>query len=131
MAWRHRMRAPRQMPDEIRPGEVRTPIDPGSLPGDARLIFIGRARTPWISRENCPKNLREARERGGSARIEIDPPWRLGLRDLAAGEAITVLTWLQHAPRDHATARLRPASSPSARRSAPTRSASTWCGFSR
>lgn len=88
------------MTKEDRPGEIRSKDDPALLEGDARLVFIGRARTPWRSREECPKNLREARERGGSATIEIDAPWRLGLRDLAAGEAIIVLTWLHQARRD-------------------------------
>jgi tRNA-Thr(GGU) m(6)t(6)A37 methyltransferase TsaA len=88
------------MTHSIRPGEIRSPVDPDSQPGDARLVFIGRALTPWTSREDCPKNVREARERGGSARIEIDPPWRAGLRDLAAGEAVIVLTWLGQARRD-------------------------------
>jgi tRNA-Thr(GGU) m(6)t(6)A37 methyltransferase TsaA len=84
----------------IRPGEIASPLDPASLPGDAGLVFIGRARTPWSSREDCPKNLREARERGGTASIEVDAAWRAGLRDLVAGEAIVVLTWLDRARRD-------------------------------
>ena len=88
------------MTSGIRPGEIASPLDPASLPGDARLVFIGRARTPWTSREDCPKNLREARERGGGGWIEIDMPWRAGLRDLVAGEAIIVLTWLDRARRD-------------------------------
>ena len=88
------------MTSSIRPGEIRASVDPESQAGDARLVFIGRARTPWTSREDCPKNVREARERGGSAWIEIDPPWRPGLRDLAAGEAVIVLTWLDRARRD-------------------------------
>jgi tRNA-Thr(GGU) m(6)t(6)A37 methyltransferase TsaA len=88
------------MTNSIRPGEIRSSVDPESQPGDARLVFIGRARTPWTSREDCPKNMREARERGGSARIEIDPPWRAGLRDLSVGDAVIVLTWLDQARRD-------------------------------
>jgi len=88
------------MTKTIRPGEVRTSIDPASEVGDARLVFIGRAFTPWTNREECPKNIREARERGGSARIEIAPEWRPGLRDLRAGEAIIVLTWMDQARRD-------------------------------
>ena len=87
------------MPDSIRPGEVRSAIDPANLPGDAKLVFIGRARTPWTARKECPKNLREARERGGGARLDVDPPWRDGLRDLTAGEAIIALTWLDRAAR--------------------------------
>jgi tRNA-Thr(GGU) m(6)t(6)A37 methyltransferase TsaA len=84
----------------LRPGEVRAALDPATHTGDAHLIFIGRARTPWTDRETSPKNLREARERGGSARVEIDTKWRLGLRDLAAGDAIVVLTWMHEARRD-------------------------------
>jgi len=83
-----------------RPGEIRTPVDPADQAGDAKLIFIGRARTPWNIREACPKNLREAREPGGFARIEVDPEWRPGLRDLEPGEAIIVLTWMNQARRD-------------------------------
>ena len=88
------------MTSEIRPGEIPSPLDPAGHDGDARLVFIGRARTPWASRDDCPKNLRQARERGGTARIEIDQPWRMGLRDLSAGDAIIVLTWLDRARRD-------------------------------
>jgi tRNA-Thr(GGU) m(6)t(6)A37 methyltransferase TsaA len=88
------------MPDSIRPGEIRSSVDPENQPGNARLVFIGRARTPWTNREDCPKNLRQARERGGQAHLEIDQPWRLGLRDLSTGEAIIVLTWLDRARRD-------------------------------
>ena len=88
------------MTSAIRPGEIRSSLDPATQPGDARLVFIGRAKTPWTSRDDCPKNVREARQRGGAARIEIDAPWRLGLRDLIAGEAIIVLTWLDRARRD-------------------------------
>jgi len=88
------------MSDAIRPGEIRSTIDPSAQAADAELIFIGRARTRWISNEDCPKNLREARERGGGASIEIDPAWRAGLRDLLAGEAIIVLSWLDRGRRD-------------------------------
>lgn len=88
------------MADPLRPGEIASPLDPASQAGDAQLVFIGRARTPWTSREDCPKNLQEARERGGGAWIEIDAPWRAGLRDLVAGESIIVLTWLDRARRD-------------------------------
>ena len=88
------------MTKTIRPGEVRTSIDPANEADDARLIFIGRARTQWTNREECPKNIREARERGAPARIEIEPEWRPGLADLRVGEAIIVLTWMDQARRD-------------------------------
>jgi tRNA-Thr(GGU) m(6)t(6)A37 methyltransferase TsaA len=88
------------MTETIRPGEIRASIDPANKAGDAQLVFIGQARTQWTLREECPKNIREARERGGSARIEIEPEWRPGLHDLSAGEAIIVLTWMHRARRD-------------------------------
>ena len=88
------------MTESIRPGEVRSSIDPANEAGDARLVFIGRARTPWTNRDECPKNIREARELGRPARIEIEPEWRPGLRDLRAGETIIVLTWMDQARRD-------------------------------
>ncbi len=88
------------MTTSLRPGEIRSPLDLASQPGDVHLVYIGRARTPWTSREDCPKNLRQARERGGKAWIEIDQPWRTGLRDLSSGEAIIVLTWMDRARRD-------------------------------
>jgi tRNA-Thr(GGU) m(6)t(6)A37 methyltransferase TsaA len=83
-----------------RPGEIRAPVNPAERPADAGLAFIGRARTPWTDRNDMPHNLRQARERGGWARIEIDAPWRLGLKDLAAGDAIALLTWFDRARRD-------------------------------
>jgi tRNA-Thr(GGU) m(6)t(6)A37 methyltransferase TsaA len=89
------------MSNSIRPGEIRAPTDPSSEEaGDARLVFIGRARTPWTSKETCPKNLREARERGAVASVEIGPDWRAGLRDLSPGDAVILLTWLDRARRD-------------------------------
>jgi tRNA-Thr(GGU) m(6)t(6)A37 methyltransferase TsaA len=88
------------MTKSARPGEIRSAIDPATMPADAGLVFIGRTRTPWRNRDDCPKNLREARERGGGASIEIDPAWRPGLRDLAAEETVIVLTWMDRARRD-------------------------------
>jgi tRNA (adenine37-N6)-methyltransferase len=38
-----------------RPGEIRAVIDPASIIGDAKLVFIGRARTPWKTRDECPR----------------------------------------------------------------------------
>ena len=88
------------MTNSLRPGEIQSPLDPEAQADDAHLIFIGRARTPWMTRKDCPKNLREARERGAHARIEIDPAWRPGLRELVPGEAIILLTWMDRARRD-------------------------------
>lgn len=83
-----------------RPGEIAADIDPAGTADDARLIFIGRIRSPWRTREDCPRNLRQARERGLGARLEIDAPWRAGLKDLAPGARIVVLYWMHQARRD-------------------------------
>jgi tRNA-Thr(GGU) m(6)t(6)A37 methyltransferase TsaA len=88
------------MNDTIRPGEIRSPVDPASAPAEAGLVFIGRAPTPWSNRKDMPHNLRQARERGGGGQIDIAPPWRPGLKDLSPGSAIVVLTWFDRARRD-------------------------------
>ncbi len=85
---------------ETRPGEIAAAIDPAEAANDARLIFIGRIRSPWRQRSGCPKNLREARERGKHATIRIDPPWRPGLVGLDAGSHVVVLYWMDRARRD-------------------------------
>lgn len=82
-----------------RPGELALDFDPAKLADDARLGFIGRLRSPW-ARGNCPKNLAEARERGGAFRVEIDPPFRPGLAGLTAGQAVILLYWTGAARRD-------------------------------
>ncbi|MYZ47096.1 tRNA (N6-threonylcarbamoyladenosine(37)-N6)-methyltransferase TrmO [Propylenella binzhouense] len=88
------------MDDQVREGEIALPFDPAECADDAALVFIGRARTPWRARGECPHNPREARERGGDAVLEIDAPWRPGLRDIKAGDRIIVLYWMDKARRD-------------------------------
>ena len=56
----------------LRPGEITVPLPAAT---DAGLYFIGRIRTPWTTRKECPKNTREARERGTICTIEVDPRW--------------------------------------------------------
>lgn len=86
--------------NDPRKGEVRASSDPATMPADAHLVFIGHAETPWSERADCPKNLREARMRGGVCRIRIDGPWRPGLHDLRAGDVVVVLLWMDRARRD-------------------------------
>ena len=86
--------------DDARPGELRLPFDPAARVADAGLVFIGRIRSPWKERSACPKNLREARERRQAASIEIEAPWRQGLKGLAAGQNIVALYWMDQARRD-------------------------------
>lgn len=74
------------------------PADPASA-DDARLAFIGHLRTPW-KRGDCPKNLREARERGGTFLAEIAPAFLPGLAGLEAGQPVILLYWTGDARRD-------------------------------
>lgn len=85
---------------DTRPGEIVAAIDPARTADDARLIFIGRIRSPWRTRQECPRNLRQARERGLGAKLEVDEAWRAGLKDLKAGARIVVLYWMHEARRD-------------------------------
>jgi tRNA-Thr(GGU) m(6)t(6)A37 methyltransferase TsaA len=84
--------------DGIRPGEVALAADPAQA-CDAQLCFIRRLSTPW-ARGNCPKNLAEARERGGEFSALIDPPFRPGLEGLKVGQAVILLYWTGQARRD-------------------------------
>ncbi|MEP9396290.1 tRNA (N6-threonylcarbamoyladenosine(37)-N6)-methyltransferase TrmO [Mesorhizobium sp. KR2-14] len=85
---------------ETREGEQALPEDPAAMSGDDHIVFIGRIRSPWTTREDCPKNMGAAREKGGGATIEIDAPYRPGLAGLDRASHVVILTWLQHAPRN-------------------------------
>jgi tRNA (adenine37-N6)-methyltransferase len=67
---------------------------------DARLVFIGRIRTPFLTRDQCP---RQGREDGPVCRLEIDEPWRPAIVGLENYERIEVLYWLHQARRDLVT----------------------------
>jgi len=81
-----------------RKGEVALGFDPAERP-DAGIVFIGRLHTPW-RKGDCPKNLREARERGGRFAAIIDAPYRAALPGLKVGDAVVVLYWMAGARRD-------------------------------
>jgi len=85
----------------MREGEVALASDPGDMPADARLVFIGHVRSPWSSRGDCPKNMNRARERdGGDAIVEVDAEFRPGLAGLESASHVIVLTWLDRAQRN-------------------------------
>ncbi len=80
--------------NEIRSGEVA--ITPPS-PTDAGLNFIGRIRTPWTSRLECP---RQGRQDGPVCRIEIFEPWVAALDGITEFTRLEVLYWLHESRRD-------------------------------
>jgi len=81
-------------PFGLREGEVAV-----ALPErfDASLYFIGRIRTPWARREDCPKNGRETE---AVCTIELDSRWVQGLRGLETSSHVVVLYWMDRARRD-------------------------------
>lgn len=78
----------------IRPGETAIELPPDY---DAGIYFIGRIRTPWTRREECPKNGGEAQT---PCTIELDPRYAEGLADLASCTHLIVLYWMDRAPRN-------------------------------
>ena len=82
----------------MRPGEQALPFDPATRT-EAGIAFIGRLRTPW-RKGDCPRNLAQARARGGSFTVEVDPAYRAGLAGLAEGQAVVLLYWMAGARRD-------------------------------
>jgi tRNA-Thr(GGU) m(6)t(6)A37 methyltransferase TsaA len=80
--------------DHIRQGEVTT-APPAAT--DAGLTFIGRIRTPWTVRSDCP---RQGRPDGPLCRIEVFAPWDAALAGIEAHARLEVLYWLHEARRD-------------------------------
>lgn len=81
--------------DGIRDGEV---VAQGlAQRGDAALVFIGRIRTPWTDRGECP---RQGDPDGPVCRIEIFPPWEQALAGLEAQGWVEVFYWLHQSRRD-------------------------------
>ena len=83
-----------QDPAGIRPGEITVEL-PDAF--DASLYFIGRIRTPWTRREDCPKN---ARESDAVCTIEIDARWARALEGVQTCSHLIVLYWMDKSRRD-------------------------------
>jgi tRNA-Thr(GGU) m(6)t(6)A37 methyltransferase TsaA len=79
---------------ELREGEIAVAL-PEKF--DAALYFIGRIRTPWKSRQDCPKNPRES---DAVCTIVLDPRWMGGLQGLDTVSHVVVLYWMDQARRD-------------------------------
>ena len=80
---------------DIRPGEmaVQTPAA-----ADAGLWFVGRIRTPWTTRDACPRQGDP--EAGPVCRLEIAPRWHAALEGVEALHRAQVLYWMHAARRD-------------------------------
>jgi tRNA-Thr(GGU) m(6)t(6)A37 methyltransferase TsaA len=79
---------------DVRPGEATVEL-PASF--DAGVYFIGRIRTPFQTREECPKNTVRSDATG---RVELDPRYAAGLQDLGLYSHIILLYWMDLARRD-------------------------------
>ena len=79
---------------ELRQGEVVVALPAQS---DAGLYFIGTIRTPWRTRQECPKR---GSLDGPICSIVVDERWRMALTGLAGHRRIQVLYWMQRARRD-------------------------------
>lgn len=78
----------------LRPGEIAVSAQDAA---DAALRFIGRIRTPWATREGCP---RQGRADGPVCRIEVFEPWAAALTGIEAFERIEVIYWMHLSRRD-------------------------------
>ncbi len=66
-------------------------------PSDAQLRFIGRIRTPWTTRADCP---RQGSLDGPICTVELFEPWGPALKGLEAHEMVELFYWLDQARRD-------------------------------
>jgi tRNA-Thr(GGU) m(6)t(6)A37 methyltransferase TsaA len=83
--------------NELRAGEMALPE--GAIPPatDAGLYFIGRIRTPWTDRMDCP---RQGRQDGPICRLELFAPWDAALDGITEYTQLEVLYWLHESRRD-------------------------------
>jgi tRNA-Thr(GGU) m(6)t(6)A37 methyltransferase TsaA len=79
---------------DIRPGEIGAAL-PETF--DAQLYFIGRIRTPWLTRPECPKNPRASQS---VCTIEVEPRFAPALNGLETCSHVVVLYWMHQARRD-------------------------------
>jgi tRNA (adenine37-N6)-methyltransferase len=87
--------------DDIRPGEIAVPLPAVT---DVGVYFIGKIRTPWATRSECPRSGDV--ENGPECTLVIDPRWREGLTGLevpTGGDVpveLQVLYWMHQSRRD-------------------------------
>ena len=80
--------------DDIRPGEVVAEVQPRE---DAHVHFIGRIRTPFFTRGECP---RQGAQDGPECILELDAEWLPALEGIEAYDQLDPLYWLDQAARD-------------------------------
>ncbi|MGH9811180.1 MAG: tRNA (N6-threonylcarbamoyladenosine(37)-N6)-methyltransferase TrmO [Terriglobia bacterium] len=64
---------------------------------DAGVFFIGHIRTPFKTRDDCPKSTAQTHAVG---RVELDPRYAAGLKDLTLYSHVLLLYWMHRARRD-------------------------------
>jgi tRNA-Thr(GGU) m(6)t(6)A37 methyltransferase TsaA len=77
-----------------RPGEVAIELP---AEADVGVHFIGRIRTPFKTRRDCPKNTAESDAVGV---VEVDPRYAAGLADVGLFSHLILLYWMDEARRD-------------------------------
>lgn len=82
------------MSEELRPGEISCAL-PDAF--DAGLYFIGRIRTPWKTRAECP---RRGAHDGPLCRLEIDQRWLPALQGLEGRQFVQALYFMHLSRRD-------------------------------
>lgn len=81
--------------DALRPHELA--VEPPDQ-FDAQLWFIGRIRTPWTRRGDCPR--RGDPRNGPECRIVLDDRWAAGLTGIGKHGHLQILYWMDRARRD-------------------------------
>lgn len=84
----------------LRDGETALSFDPAESTGDAHIVYIGKVRSTWTERAECPKNMIAARERGQPATLILSEPYWPGLAALEGTSHAILLTWMDRAPRN-------------------------------
>jgi tRNA-Thr(GGU) m(6)t(6)A37 methyltransferase TsaA len=82
------------MDEDIRSGEIAVTL-PEKF--DAGVYFIGRIRTPWTKRADCPRN---ARGSDAGCTIEIDARYTAALDGVSTCTHLVVLYFMHEARRD-------------------------------
>ncbi|WP_375464895.1 tRNA (N6-threonylcarbamoyladenosine(37)-N6)-methyltransferase TrmO [uncultured Methylobacterium sp.] len=76
-----------------RPGEEAVVLPDGY---DAGLHFIGRVRTPWTARGDCPKN---GLQTDAVCTVTVDPLYAAALQDVEGASHLILLYWMDRAER--------------------------------